>query len=509
MAQRHLRGGTCRSTITTTLLALCLMLVAASSAQAGPTLRGVQVHSLWGDVSDANMDRELDLARGANANVIRVDVGWASLEDEAKGRWNSWYLPRLDRLVNGASARGMQVIATVWGTPCWASSAPASVKQGCANPNWWGEGVQYPPTKASDFGDVTRFLTARYGTKLAGLEVWNEPNEGKRFLNAPDQAAAYATILKAGYAGAKSGNADVPVIAGALAKSDGNFLSRLFAAGIKGSYDGLSIHPYNEWRAPTVDGSDTLNSFASGIASVHAAQLAAGDNTPLWITEFGWTTATGTNWHVDATQQADYTGQAFGVLASLDYVKAATVYELRDRSNDPADFESNFGMVTSDYGRKPAYEALKTALTLPTTAPAPLAAAATPVTAAPSVATTATAGSPTTTTGTAGSQTTTTQTAGSQTATPKPVVRRSTAKRIQLTVAARRGAMLVEAVGMAPRDAAVRLTVEACGGRATRKLRVTANAAGHFRRPVGRASAMRDCRIVAAARNLRASTRVV
>jgi hypothetical protein len=407
MAQRHLRDGTCRSTITTTLLALCLMLVAASSAQAGPTLRGVQVHSLWGGVSEADMDRELDLARGANANVIRVDVGWASLEDEAKGRWNSWYLPRLDwlvwgtpcwassasasvkqgcanpnwwgeakgrwnswylprldRLVNGASARGMQVIATVWGTPCWASSAPASVKQGCANPNWWGEGVQYPPAKASDFGDVTRFLTARYGTKLAGLEVWNEPNEGKRFLNAPDQAAAYATLLKAGYAGAKSGNADVPVIAGALAKSDGNFLSRLFAAGIKGSYDGLSIHPYNEWRAPTVDGSDTLNSFASGIASVHAAQLAAGDNTPLWITEFGWTTATGTNWHVDATKQAAYTGQAFGVLASLDYVKAATVYELRDRSNDPADFESNFGMVTSDYGRKPAYEALKTALTL-------------------------------------------------------------------------------------------------------------------------------------------------
>ncbi len=522
---------------TVLLTALLVLLLTGSNAQAGPAFRGVQLHALWPDVSEADMDRELDLARDANANVVRVDVGWASLEDEAKGKWNSWYLPRLDRLVNGAAARGMRVLPTVWGTPCWASSAPATVKAGCANPDWWGVGVQYPPTRSSDYADIMRFVAARYGAKLAGLEVWNEPNEGKRFINAPDHAVAYAALLKAGYAGVKSGDPSIPVIAGALAKADGTFLARLFAAGIKGNYDALSIHPYNEWRAPAVDGTTSLNSFKGGIAAVHAQQLANGDTTPLWITEFGWTTASGTNWHVNAQQQADYTAQAFGVLSGLPYVQAATVYELRDRDVDPAGFESNFGMVTTSYEPKPAYAALKAALAAPGAAAAAASAAAasapaaTPtqaaapassvagapgITAAPAptasdLAPVATATAAPAKTVASGAAPATAAPSSDAARTPAAQAVASTTRKggvVALSVSTRRVARSVEAVGRAPRFATIRLRVEGCGQAQKRALQVRANGKGRFRRHVGRAAAIRSCRVVASTMSLRATARI-
>ncbi len=506
MRAPHHGGGYRRLTMLIVLTCLALGL-ASSAAQAGPTLRGVQVHALWPDVSTADMDRELDLLRDAHANVVRVDVGWASLEDEAKGRWNSWYLPRLDRLVAGAEQRGMKVIMTLWGTPCWASSAPASIKQGCANPNWWGEGVQYPPADHSHFTDIARFVTARYGTKLAALEIWNEPNEGKRFINAPDHAVAYARLLKAGFAGARAGDPAVPVLAGALAKADGSFLARLYAAGIRGHYDGLSIHPYNEWRAPADDGETALNSFRGGIAAVHAQQRAAGDDTSLWITEFGWTTARGTNWQVTQGEQADYVAQAFGVLDTLPYVRAATVYELRDRSADPDDFESNFGLVAANYAPKPVYHALKAALgrlalgitvSAPAPAPAPVP--------APSPAT-APALAPAPSSATAPAQ------APASPRVPTPVPRKpakgGTKHQGALSVSARRRARIVEAVGRAQRGAIVSLTTRGCGSAGARRTTVRAGVTGHFRRSLPNARALRSCRVTAAFAGLVATARVV
>ena len=48
------------------------------------------------------------------------------------GRFEPTYVARLTHFMNGARARGMKVVATLWSTPCWSSSAPASIKQGCA-----------------------------------------------------------------------------------------------------------------------------------------------------------------------------------------------------------------------------------------------------------------------------------------------------------------------------------------------------------------------------------------
>jgi hypothetical protein len=345
------------------VVALVLILAAAAPASARPQYRGVQLHSLWYESSSADMDRELDLAQQAGSNVVRIDVAWGSLEDQGKGQFSPWYSQKLDRFMAGAEARGMKVIAGLSYTPCWASSAPDNLKQGCAG-DWWGRGVaSYAPTNPGDYADIARWVTARYGSKLAALEIWNEPNlASKQFLNAADQAGTYSTLLKAAYPAAKAGNASVPVLAGALSSTDQSFLAAMYANGVKGSYDGISVHPY-------------ADPGFTKLAAFRAVQQAAGDNSPIWATEFGWPTGTSTGWSVPEATQAANIKQAFADLDNLPYVQAATVYNLRDKGTNLGDSEDNFGLVRRDYSAKPGYQALKEALgAAPASAPAQAAA---------------------------------------------------------------------------------------------------------------------------------------
>ena len=349
----------------TTALLIAALFGATASFAATTPLRGLQLHSLWGSATPATIERELDMSRDLGANVVRVDVGWSSLETAGKGRMSDWYVERLDQFMNDADARGIKVIATLWGTPCWASSAPEAIKQSCSG-SWWDRGVlQYPPTNAGDYGDISRWVTARYGTKLAALEVWNEPNlDEDRFWKSDDEAGDYVKLLRAAYPAAKAGNAEVPVLGGSLAAADKPFLDRMYAAGAKGYYDGISIHPYNEWRDPADMWQEKWRKYTlvPGTQWVHEGQVDAGDKTPLWITEFGWSSCKGISWCVSEDQQADYTARSVEIIANrLPYVRAATVYDLRDEGTSKARMDDNFGLVRRDYSPKPVYAALKSA----------------------------------------------------------------------------------------------------------------------------------------------------
>jgi hypothetical protein len=342
--------------LSTALFALVSLFGTAAIASASPAYVGFQTHSLWFQRSNDEMTHELNMIQEVGGNVVRVDVGWSSLESDAKGQRTGWYLEKLDRFVAEANSRGIKVLATLVTTPCWASSAPETLKQGCSGA-WWERGVQnYPPTNPQDFADAAHFITQRYGTELAALELWNEPNT-ERFLIAPNRAVAYAKMVKAAYPAAKAGNPAVPVLVGALASADRPFLEELYGQGIQGYYDGISVHPYNEWRNPYDLWQPQWKqyTFLPGMEWIHQAQEAAGDTKPMWVTEFGWDTCTGSSWCVSEAQQATYTAQAFQILNTLPYVEGAVDYELRDESTNKAEFEGNWGLVHTDFSPKPGF----------------------------------------------------------------------------------------------------------------------------------------------------------
>jgi hypothetical protein len=372
-----------------------LMLMCPALAHAGQTA-GVQTHLLWDGVDTPGMERQLDAADAAGAGIVRVDVGWASLEPDAKGQYSSWYLNRIDAVVNQAHARGLKVLFTFWETPCWASTAPDSLKQSCAGA-WWDRGVQrYAPSHASDYADALAFLAKRYGSRVAAWEIWNEPNSAD-YLKAADPVSAYADLVKAAYGPAKAASPSSTIVAGSLMWADFDFADKLFQKGINGHFDAFSIHPYSDDRSPLDPGLDQWmrGSFLRGVPAVHAVQQRYGNDKPLWLTEFGWSTNStrnSSNWlnGVDDAQQAHFVSQALAQIRSWKYVDVAIYFGLLDTGADKASTIDNFGLMDQDGTAKPAYAAFRTGANALRTASAsdasaPSAASAPPLTISVSV----------------------------------------------------------------------------------------------------------------------------
>jgi hypothetical protein len=337
------------------LLAVCLgslasLAPAGGAQQAGGLARaaasaplgGVNVVSI-GPYSLSIADRTIAAARALHASVIRTDMPWSVLEpqpNQFEGRAEAF----ADRLVSDAAAAGIRVIMTVDSTPCWASSAPASVLAACS-PGRGGAANAWPPSDPSTYATFVGDVAARYGTRLAAIEIWNEPDQANQlYFAGPDKAVRYAAILRAAYPAIKQANPGVTVLAGSLVGSSGVFLRALYAAGIKGYYDGLAVHFYTVTLA--------------ALRKTHEVQLANGDNTPLWLDEFGWSNC----WPHQRIQQEQAcvttSTQAANLvalvreLARAPYLAAETVYKLQDTGTE------DFGMLTAGGARKPAFSAL-------------------------------------------------------------------------------------------------------------------------------------------------------
>jgi polysaccharide biosynthesis protein PslG len=469
------------------LLTLCAFsaLTVPSAQAAAPEWRGVQLHSLWWDGTNSEMDRELDLARDAGSNVVRVDVGWSSLETSGKGP-GGWYLDKLDRLVAGAGARGLKVLPVVMSTPCWASSAPESLRQGCTGSWWEREQIaMYPPTNNQDFADITVYIAQRYAGKLAAIELWNEPNLAEdRFFIAPDEPRAYADMVKAAYPRLKQAAPSLPVLAGSLAYGNDAFVRGMYANGIKGNYDGLAIHPYNT-------GAPRAGSWA-GIEWARSLQREAGDNAPLWITEFGWSTCRiGSGWCVTPSDQGSFIRSGFAALASEPNVKAGIVYNLRNKGTNGDSMEDNFGLVGRDFSVKPGYTALKAALT--GSAPPPPPPPSNPPPSSPPPANPpAGQPSPAPATPPAGGST-----AGGSTSTPgTPAKPRKRPRRRKVRVQLRQRARAALATGVAPAGKRVLVSVSGCR-RSGARARARAGSDGRFSVSLGSAALLRGCRVSA------------
>jgi polysaccharide biosynthesis protein PslG len=346
--------------LATIALGFCLLTGATASA-AGPPLAGVQTHLLWEGVSPAELDHQLDLVKRSGATITRVDVGWASVEQNGPGGFDRWYVDKLDAVVDAANERGIKLLLTFMSTPCWASTAPAAVKQGCAG-SWWSRGVSaYTPADPARYADALGRLAARYRGRVTGWEIWNEPNL-RDFFKASDPAAAYSALARAAYPAVKAADPDAIVVAGALSQSDYAFTQALYDDGIKGSFDAFSIHPYSEDASPLDprSGTDKRYSFIRGVPAIRRVMVRNRDAGPIWLTESGWSTApirTSDRWRngVSEAAQARFLTLQMQQAAKWPWVRATIWYDLLDDSGDPGDLAGNYGLRHTDGSAKPAW----------------------------------------------------------------------------------------------------------------------------------------------------------
>jgi polysaccharide biosynthesis protein PslG len=323
------------------LSALALAVPAAASAApaVGVTIDGPSTNA-------TAAISELDLAVKLHMKVVRAEILWNLLEPNGPGRYDPTVLAGLDQFFAAAAQRHLKVLVIMDGTPCWASSAPSNLTNGCRKLTVSGGYSAWPPKAPTDFAHVAAFVAARYKTQLEAFEVWNEPDQSNQLYWAgPNKPQRYAAMLRATYPAIKAVAPNVPVLAGALVGWNGVFLKQLYAAGIKGYYDGLSVHYYNLVLAD--------------LRVIHQVQVANGDTKPLWLAEFGWSSCAplkqqdGGQYCVTPQVQAQDLVDMIRATRKTSYIKEMYVYNM----NDSAQY--SLGLVDRNGHLKPAFAAVQ------------------------------------------------------------------------------------------------------------------------------------------------------
>lgn len=224
---------------------------AAEIAALPPMVLGVQTH-----FSQGWPQSTLALAQQSGAPMLRDSLPWAEAE-KVRGAYN----------LGGPAAQALQA-ACAGGQRLLLTAVPVNLLYD------GGQWVSSPAGNAA-FAAYLGALSERFGTCLAAIEVGNEIN-GPGTLLYPagvNRAAAYVATLKA--VRTRIGGRTA-ILGGSTNTIGTGFLKTLFAAGMLGEVDGITVHPYRS-RAEGLD---------VELGALNAAMDTAGRRVPIWASEF-------------------------------------------------------------------------------------------------------------------------------------------------------------------------------------------------------------------------------
>jgi polysaccharide biosynthesis protein PslG len=239
--------------------------------------------------------------------TLRVIFGWGLVQQSRGGPYD-W--SHYDLTVAGAAVNGIQVLATVYGSPTWAEPSP-----------------EYPPLGSAlpGFASFVRAAVARYGSggtfwkehpelparPITEWELWNEPNSLYFWKPAPDPKS-YLTVLRAFHGAVKRADPGGRILLGGLIPTpDGidmpAFMSDLYRLGAAKLFDEAAVHPYAADPERSIETTERLRGLLDR----------AGDGSKsIWITEVGW--ASGgqpSGLTVGPERQAEYLKRIFELAA--------------------------------------------------------------------------------------------------------------------------------------------------------------------------------------------------
>lgn len=356
---------------------------------AGNTVvRQLGVHvSIWVWNDGVTIPQDLELAATTQATLVRLPLSWHLLQQYGPDSYVTWYETAIQELVATAQAHDFDILLMMGDPPAWAVDTNEAH---CSE----GRDPRCNVTDPADYAAAVQHVlelaaAASDGHTQLYFEVWNEPNFywdpelGTDFE--PMTAAEYTTLLQATYTQVKPYHPDILIVGGALAGSSADYLSAMYAAEAQGHYDVLSIHPYTEGNTLSPDDCDEPGvnldwSYCQGVEYLHTTMLAHGDRSPLWFTEFGYSSAPPPS-GVGEAQQSDYLARALTLIEERNwsYVGAAIWYNLRDCTDvdpvvctsAPTGEEHYFGLFDLASTPKPVVSAFT--LTQPSVTPTPTA----------------------------------------------------------------------------------------------------------------------------------------
>ncbi len=346
---------------------VCLALVCAGAdLRAAPDVRTVSiaVHNtaaitptnatvgvadpMLGFLSDADMNRQLDLMQSIGVSTLRIDVPWVAVQPSRFGGYD-W--SKTDRVINAAAARGIAVLGILGQPPQWAAAPGTPALSG-------------QPASASAFASYARAVATRYRGKISAYEIWNEPNLVSFYKPAPDPVA-YTALLRAAYPAIKAADRNAIVVGGVLAAAVDTsvsmdpvtFVQRMYAAGAKPYFDAISYHPYQH-GLPFSQGGPWYDAPLNQGLRIRQLMIDYGDVAKkIWASEYGVPTSL-----QDEATQAAFIKDLIDTWRTVDFTGPVFVYTMRDKLTGSLDPEDTFGIFRSDWSAKLAAEVIREAI---------------------------------------------------------------------------------------------------------------------------------------------------
>ena len=316
----------------------------------------------------------VSLLKDVGAKWALHQLSWYQIEfEKGKFQWE-----KMDRAVDAMYNAGIKIILHAVHSPPWA---------------WGGADKVTYPTNPADFANFLKLAAQRYKGKIAGFQIWNEPNlaiEAGKYV----VAARYAELLKLGYTAVKSVDPTMVVISAPLTPTgvnnptigvdDVTFLKRLYAYNggeLKGYYDVLGAHPGSNANPPETlapgnpgpgPGWNTHPSFYfRRIEQLRQVMVDNGEaEKQIWLTEFGWASAAkaapGFEYAEQNSEQeqADYIGRAFRMgRDQYPWMGPMILFQLNfalPNVTEKADDERiAWGIIRRDGSKRPSYFAFQ------------------------------------------------------------------------------------------------------------------------------------------------------
>ena len=312
---------------------------------------GVNLHIWWDPW--AAVRREWPLVAEGGFTWVKQRLAWQDVEGAGPGAYE-W--AAADRIVAEAEQAEVNLVFRVDHPPAWAAPDPNA---GATGPT--------PPVDVAAFGDFCHTLADRFRGRVAGYQVWNEPNLAREWGGQTPDPLGYTQLLRACYIGIKRADPEALVISAGLSPTgsgpphalpDEDFLRGMYAAGAAPYFDMLGLNAPGYKAPPEIapeEAADPANDYGGHrvfcfrhVENMRAIMVERGDaHKQVAILEFGWHTAASPDhpdyaWFaVTPEQQAAYLVRAFDYAREhwSPWIGPMFVWNLPDSHWTPADEE--------------------------------------------------------------------------------------------------------------------------------------------------------------------------
>ncbi|MER2057238.1 MAG: hypothetical protein ABTA16_00360 [Niallia sp.] len=298
-----------------------------------------------------NQDTDFSLFAELGIKNVRIDILWLKVE-KTKGVYD---FTDMDTVIQNCIDYGIKPLCILaYGNPLYTATNTNEMLAG--------------------YKAFVKAVAQHYSQYGLSYEIYNEPNNNSMWfdntMTTTAKINAYFTMLKDAYTTIKQYSPNSFIVAPALSSNFGYagdwdnyyvwsvWLTELFKKGALNYMDAVSIHPYRINNAPET----ILNSSYARVRAL--IDKYATSYKPLFVTEIGWTTAnisgavsnpsTTAPLLVTEAVQGAYVSRSI-LLSLVAGIPHTCIYELTNSGVDSTNTEHNFGLMTADGIKKPAF----------------------------------------------------------------------------------------------------------------------------------------------------------